>query len=231
MSKILDGLPGEGTMSPLVEDQLATKIQQHQNEEDKNTLVLHNMREGIRYAMGVSKNHLPEDEIMSTVYIALSKASKNFKPGGIRFFGYAKPYIRGEICLLWKQKDVVKNASRHESIEGKPPLRRVNYFSDQEQEVEKVDEKDHRLDEDFVLPDYKGIDLREKWEMVEPLMNKILNERENMVLQLFYIGGMSFHTIGQKLVPKMDRPAIQHIHLRALKKLRTALAKNKALLP
>jgi len=231
MSKILDGLPEEGSMTPLSEDYLATKIQQHQNEEDKNTLVLHNMREGIKYAMGVSKNHLPEDEIMSTVYLALSKASKNFKPGGIRFFGYAKPYIRGEVCLLWKQKDVVKNSSMHESLEGPPPLRRFTRHSAEEEQEETCTEKESRLDEDYVLPDYKGIDLREKWEMVEPLMNKILNERENMVLQLFYIGGMSFHTIGQKLVPKMDRPAIQHIHLRALKKLRTALAKNKALLP
>lgn len=229
MSRILDGLPEEGSMTPSDEAVLANEIQKHQKEEDKNLLVLANMREAVRYGMGLSKGRISEGEIFSIVYTALLKASKNFIPGGIRFFAYAKPYIRGDICLFWKRVDVVKNSYENQA-EEEPAIKRFVLISGAcETETDCYSWEDKRLVPDFVEPDFKGIDLREKWSIVEPVMETTLNEREQMILKLFYISGFTFENISQKLVPKISSAAVKYTHSRALRKLRSALLKNKTL--
>lgn len=217
-------------MTPAQESDLATRIQKHQREEDRNELVTHNLREAVCYGVGFSKGRLPEDEILSVCYLALSKAARNFKPGGIRFFAYAKPYVRGEICLLWKSRDVVRNASKHET--ELPPIKRV-IASEGDRDVEEmittVESEQACCLGNYCEPEFAAIDLRERWAVIEPLMRSALNERERMILELSYIGGFTFEQLRHKLVPVITRTAVQHTHTRAIRKLRAALSKNKTL--
>jgi RNA polymerase sigma factor (sigma-70 family) len=229
MSAILNGLPERGDMAPGQESDLATRIQKHQREEDRNELVTHNLREAVCYGVGFSKGRLPEDEILSVCYLALSKAARNFKPGGIRFFAYAKPYVRGEICLLWKSRDVVRNSSKHET-ELHPIKREIYTSGDREEELTLTyDDRSLEINGEPVEPEFAAIDLRERWAVVEPLMRSVLNERERMILELSYIGGFTFEQLRHKLVPVITRTAVQHTHTRAIRKLRSALSKNKTL--
>jgi RNA polymerase sigma factor (sigma-70 family) len=178
-----------------------------QREAAVEALVLGHLRDAFFYARKCAYSRIDDDELVSLCYSALTRAAERVKPNLARFFAYAKPYIRGAICRTWKSKDTVRGAWGAESLDV---------------DLENEDSKNEPSQEaEFAL-----IDLREKWELVKPLMSK-LSKREQMVLQLFYEGGFNFRQIGDML--GVTRSATQGTHTRALRKIRNALMRQRRL--
>lgn len=235
MSKLLDGLP-EHPLTTEEENVLAKIIQGNRaapmrlrKEDAINKLVLHNMRESIPYAMRCCRSGLEESEIFSLCYSALMKAVTNFKPNNIRFFAYSKVYVRGEISRTWKKRDVVKSASLHETSPEPDFIRRMVNEGDQKSERELVVRDIKPIEPDFVEPEFRLIDLKEKWRVVEPLLRRVLGDRERTILTLYYEAGFPFEEIGDLLVPNISRQRVQIIHNEAMVKLRGALIRDKKL--
>lgn len=203
--------------------------------EGQTDLVLHNMAEAFYYAKHISRSRLPDDELFSLSYTALTNAARNYKPErnkgfkGSRFFGYAKPYVRGEICRTWNRMKVVHNADTI-SLDG--VIIALDHGRDDWLSLEKDESVVGSLAPDNfdtykVEADFDGMHLRERWSMVEPLMRKVLTDQERMVLDLFYMGGFNFQQIGKLL--GISRSAIQSSHSRAIKKLRGHLFRERKL--
>lgn len=77
-----------------------------------NRLILGSFHEAIPYLYRVSNNRLPEDIVISLAYEALQKALKSYNPTfRLRFFGHAKPYLRGAVSSWWAFQDVVRGSS------------------------------------------------------------------------------------------------------------------------
>jgi RNA polymerase sigma factor (sigma-70 family) len=218
-SSVLRGLPTE-KLSPADEDSLARVG-------DLESLVLHNMREGFFYARHLSRGKLAEDEVFSAVYIALEHASRNYKPGtkpGIRFFAYAKPYVRGGLSRLWKSKDVVKNA-HHESLDV--PTIDTSARIDRDDDPATMDMDCKWETEEHADPEFALMHLRERLEAVRPAMKSVLSDHERLVIELTYFGHYNFEEIGEKL--GVSRSAVQNAHTRAMRKLRSTLSRKREL--
>lgn len=193
---------------------------------DTDALVVGHMREAFLYARRCCREQLDPDDIYSLCYKALAHAVKNFKPapGRPRFFGYAKVYVRGEICREWKRKDVVKNSSSHaetlqieagdddardhDSIHFKPAFKAG--FTDQQE------------------PDWSGIMTRDLIAKLEPIIKSKLTNQEQVVLAMHYSQDLNFSDIGK--LTGVSRSASQSTHASALKKLRCALLRKDRLL-
>lgn len=244
--KLLRGLPSE-RLNPEQEQLLARNLVRPDKEVSgnvkqaaRNLLVIHAMWESFFYARRCCRMKLPDDEIYSLSYDALCRAVSNFRPGKIRFFAYAKVYVRGAICKAWKQKDVVKNSSSHES------LMIEDVWSTLQHGEERVDMEDGRygfcastltdwqqkfrekkLFPDCEDPDFSTVHTHEIWSILEPFL-KGLSSREREVITMMYKQGLNLREIGDQL--KVRRQAIDITHQRALKKLRCVLSHKKGLL-
>lgn len=225
---LLNGIPKE-KLPVSDEDKLAREA----TEASLSKLVLHNIREAFLYARYVCRAKLTDEEVLSAVYLALSQAVQNYKPGtkaGIRFFAYAKPYVRGVIFREWKSRDVVKNG-KHESLDiycPRPP---------QWIPTERDDGGPGQYDEDLRYerdpaghcePDFATIAMHEKLDVLKPLIRTALSEHERMVIELAYFGNFNFEDIGRKL--GVTGAAVQNTHTRAIRKLRDAAAQKPQLL-
>ena len=212
ISHLLAGLPTE----PLTEDgeaALTSTIRKFKagakREEALEALILGNMRDAFFYSRRCAYGKLPDEEIFSICFAALSRAAVRFDPKQGRFFAYCKPYLRGSVCRAWKSKDAVRNGGRTESLDIVPG-----------------EEGEPMPEETSVDPEFDRIDLNEKWDLVRPLLGK-LSEAERRVLELHYNGGMNFREIGALL--GVTRSATQGTHMRALRKIRNALLRNRRL--
>jgi len=207
---LLRGLPTV-TLTAEVELDLARKG----DEDSRNDLALHNMREAFFYALACAKT-LPPDEVYSLCYKALSAAARNFEPGRTsRFFAFAKPYIRGEIYRTFKRlTHVVTKAETMEiPVEADDEdLASANFEAFQKATA--------------VAPDFESIQARDEWASIKPLLAE-LTERERMVLQLFYQSGFNFSQIGKLL--HVSREAIRVTHVHAIKKVRCQVARKPGL--
>jgi RNA polymerase sigma factor (sigma-70 family) len=225
-SIVLRGLPTK-KLTPEVEDILARSGKL----ED---LVLHNMREGFFYARHVSKGKMPEDEVFSAVYRALEHAARNYKPGtkeGIRFFAYAKCYVRGSLSKEWNSKNVVKHA-KHESLDVPSQTCRGQ---DNKDSWAREDEEQNRASSsnneakkwealEYAEPEFGLVHLHEQLEAIRPAMKSVLSDHERMVIELCYFGHYNFEEIGARL--GVSRSAVQNAHTRGLRKLRSILARK-----
>jgi len=163
------------------------------------------MREAVKYARKCCRGSLGDDELISICYPALLQAAENYKSRhGITFFAFSKQYVRGAISREWRRRDVVRNSSRYEDEESPiaPP-------------------KPHD-DLQPVQPDFESLDVKERWSLIWPVMQKRLNDVERMVLVLRYKAGFSYEEIGR--CRGVTRQAIQRTHACALKKLFRAVA-------
>lgn len=203
---LLRGLPTE-TLSSETEVSLARAG----DEDSRNELALHNMREAFFYALACART-LPPDEIYSLCYKALSAAARNFEPGRTsRFFAFAKPYIRGEIYRTFKRYKVVTKAETTEiPVESDEP-------DDQFEAFQKAT---------TVEPDFQTIMAHDEWASLKPLL-AALKEKERMVLQLFYQAGLNFRQIGDLL--NVSRSDIQATHANAIKKVRCQVSRKPGL--
>lgn len=212
--KILDNLPEVGLLTREGEDALTNDG----SDEALSELVLHHMREAWVYTRQVCRGKLPDDEIYSLCYVALSKSAKNFTTGRARFFAYSKPYLRGELSREWASKDVVKHASLHE--DELPPLVTHGF-------AKAGAEGACRPEISWVEPDFQSILAHERWAMVKPVIDKVLSDHEKMVLTLNYGSGFSFTTISELL--GTSRSAVGETHSRAIGKIRSELSQRHAL--
>lgn len=221
---LLRGLPTE-KLEMEREDALAAAG----SETDRETIVLHNMREAFFYARHVCHGKLPEDEIYSAVYGALAHAVRNYRPGtkvGVRFFAYAKPYIRGALCKEWKAKNVVKHAD-HETLSA--PEEQLNDTHDCAWEdrdgmsiLSKWETQENQE------PAFDEIHLREQLEVIRPILKSHLSEHERMIIELTYSGQHNFEELSKLL--GVTRSAVQNSHTRAIRKVRAALRRKQRLL-
>lgn len=215
---ILKGLPEIGTMSRHEENCIA-------GEPDSDTvLALHNMREAFIYAKKCCRGMLSDDDIFSCCYEALMKAAKNFKSNQIRFFAYAKPYVRGGVSSVWKSKDIVKRG-KNAGLQ----LEEYDYHSEDAEDADGltgtlINEKPRANLPPISDPEIESIQIREEYKLLEPLLQSVLTDKEQTVIALKYKSGLTFQKIGELL--DTSRPDIQVTHARALKKLRSA-AKQK----
>lgn len=196
---------------------------------DLASLVLHNMREGYYYARALCRGDIPEREVYSAVYRALEHASRNFNPknaAGLRFFAYAKVYVRGSLSKEWRARNVVKNA-KHESIEVPKETTWQPDTSTDDGHVTgdtehggtpKWETTEHQE------PEFAAIHFRERMEALKPILKSVLSEHERMIIELTYFADYNFEQIGRKL--GVSRSAIQNSHTRALNKLRVAVARK-----
>lgn len=208
-------------------------------EDSRNILVMHAMHEALAYAYRCCRGNLPQDDLFSLCYDSLQSAAKNFRPNIIRFFSYAKIYVRRGIAQMWRSKDVVRNASLHETgfePASKPrDCRSMGGERGEDDFMEQTDPQFHEdahLEETFVEagsvePEFERIHLAERMKMVQPIIDRKLNDKERMVLDLFYNGDLTFEQIGKLLGVCRERTRM--IHFQALKKIRCELMRQKTL--
>jgi len=247
--KILNGIPQDRLNTD--QEQLLARVIRgksttaNEKQAARNMLILHAMWEAFFYARRCCRLKLPDDEIYSLSYDALCKAVGNFRPGKIRFFAYAKVYVRGAICKEWKKKDVVKNSSSHESLMLEDDLySSVGHHPDVDADydsgagirtrgthpngVDHATFRSKKLLPDVAEPDFSSIRSREVWATLEPVLQTRLNPHEQKVIQMAYSEGLNFQEIGNKL--GVSRAAIHTTHDRAIKRLRCVLSHKKELL-
>ena len=158
-------------------------------------------------------NHLPDDEVVSAANEALIQAidRKQFdETRGYRFTSYLRPFIRGAISKLWREKSkYVQLPDGWENAERDGWKNTVGDVS----AVDTVTE--HPVEED----DFQAFILA----ALEAGKDQ-LTKREQLVLSLMYEKGMNGAQIGRQL--KMSRERIRQIHEDCLSKLRKALHKK-----
>lgn len=220
---LINGLP-ENKMTFKQEAKLS------KTEPGRQQLVMCNLREAFFYAKKVSYGRVADDETLSLCYTALRNAARNYCPrknhqfSGSRFFGYTKPYIRGEIFRFWKRAEVVKNGKCQALPDG---------LNLQEQDTPSPEEQDTPQPVIIANPAVHLIDPREeifdrmdrtdRWQAIAPLVMSALSDDEKMVIDLYYRGEFNFEQIGKLM--EISRSAIQSKHSRAIKKIREALLK------
>lgn len=226
--KLLESLPQDKLELPQ-EFALAEKIQKTKDEDTVNDLVLHTMKEGFLYAKRVCRSKIEDDELFSLCYIALKRNAKRFRPGGVRFFAFAKPGIRGALSRYWKTLDTVKNSSMHETGDvGKrfhPEYDREDLRHD-DSANDTIEESSPS--EPWEEADFRLIYFREDLAIINDIIAKKLSEQERMILDLVYKSGFTFPTIGK--LTNTTRSAAQLTHAKALRKIRCELMRTKKLL-
>jgi RNA polymerase sigma factor (sigma-70 family) len=197
---------------------------------DYEKLILHNLRDAVLYAGRCCRGNIEPGELLSLCYAALSKSAPRFRPGGIPFLAYSKADIRGETSRHWKSLDCVHNSYRHRS-EDEPVIKRTLLTSGCQEAEEITFEWEGRdeIEDSYTEPEFDAIALRERWELVRPIIAKALNERERTVLQLTYEAGFTYEQIAKLVVPRVVREAIRMTHDRALRKIRNVLLRRKQL--
>jgi len=175
-----------------------------------NKLALHSLSEAVAYAKQCARSlHLEEPEIVSLCWIALRNAAARYshrRSRGIRFFAFAKQWIRGQISLELKQKQVVRNGQQ------------VALESEEYQHsIPKKCQQDWAVSE----PDNDVSEFKELFARIKPVIFSKLNDFEIAILILRYQSGFSFTEIGERM--GVSRQSVQKKHVSAITKLRKAL--------
>lgn len=169
-------------------------------------LILHTLVQAIKY-MGNARRCNPVNislaEKLSLCYAALSKSVRTFKPGMKSFLAYSKPFLRGEMCKHWRDKNVVRDSYRHEKPADenfpKPIIEAAS--SD---------------------PAWEEIHYKELWAQVEPVIRKALTPTEIKVLEFRYKFSFTLEATGEEIGKSRER--VRQIEAKALQKLRAALS-------
>lgn len=207
MSNILSGIPEEA-LSKAEEAQCVASG-------DLAGLIEHTLREAFRYAKGCFQSKaLSDGEILAAAYDGLLAASKNFDPARIRFFAYAKPYVRGALCKVRKSHEVVKKGGVVE------PLPDYDAEIDDEQ-VELPSAPPKRDLPPHELPDFDAVFLREEWARLAPIFKRVLDARERMIIELHFLGGLNLREIADLL--GVSRSDVQHAKQEGFKRVRNRL--------
>jgi len=170
-------------------------------------LALAFMSEAVIYCRHCSRGGLSETELVSMCWIALRQAAKNYrlrKSNGIGFFGFAKQYLRGQICKEFKRLEVVRRGG----------------------ELVEMEEEIPALVPTSCDPDFRGLEAKELSRGMQPAILRTLNEMEREIIRLRYEFDLSFREIGERLGYR--RQHIQTLHKESLLKLRGALESSRS---
>lgn len=156
-------------------------------------------------AWGSKNSKFSREHLMSTCFLALSRAVRKFDPKhprAVKFQSFCKPYIRGELRREWKRFRVVKHSEVISLDDAQEPCGRPI--------------------EANVVPtiDFEAIDARE----MKPLLTKclkVLTPYERQVLRMRFFDNLRFPEIGDKM--GFCRQAIHLTYTRALRKIRQYL--------
>src|ERR1017187_3018830 len=88
------------------------------NEAAVTFLVLANMREALLYTGKVCEGKLEEGIRVSLCCQEMCMSARRFKPGGIRFFAFAKAGLRGRMKSYWESLRVVRNSEPTVSLDN-----------------------------------------------------------------------------------------------------------------
>lgn len=202
-----EGLP-DGL--PLSEERELLR-QDRTQEEVRNKLLLHSLKDGLKYAATCCEGKIGYDELLSLVTIAVLQAIKNYDlshTADLTLIQFAKSYIRGEVKRYWKNLNIVNYGDKIPADTSTETLDSIR-----ETEIE-----------DF---DWTGINVRERWGWVQPHYDK-LTETERRVLILIFESRFSLSDIGRMF--DCTRENIRTTKLRALMKIRNGLYREKKLL-
>lgn len=190
-------------------------------QDSKEKLILANVRESFFYARGCYQSRGMEDgEILSCCYDGLLSASKNFKPGGLRFFSFSKAHVRGALIKACRDRNIVWKG------------REVGPLPDTEEDEDEYDvnldrstirKSDH--DHPCELLDFNEIYIREEFAQIAPLLRKVLNDRQRMILELHFQGGLNLREIASMI--GYSRAYVHIAKQTALKKIRNRLIDRK----
>lgn len=178
--------------------------QDRENPEVRNKLLLHALRDSLKYAATCCEGKIPYDELMSLCTNALIQAIRNYDlqhESGLTLIQFSKPYIRGEIRRYWKRLNVVNYGTKLPADTSTEQLENVPQF-------------------DYQDPDFEGIHMRERWEWVKPHFDK-LSETERRVLVLLFESRFTLAEVGRML--DCTRENIRTTKNRALMKIRKGL--------
>ncbi len=190
-------------LADLPDEKLSRKDEDRLLKKNPQQALLNNMRESFLYGKKCCRDVISDPEIFSLCWEALNKAVRNYKPGGLKFFSYAKIYVRSEMFKVCKS-----HGNHDESLDELNDLI--------------IDQDDGVIPETATVPaNFELIDLREKWDLVKPVIDEILSEQERMIVSLRYRTGWNFQKIGQLL--RISRSAVQQTHANAIIKIKAAL--------
>ena len=188
-------------------------------DKDHEALTMHSLRESFFYAKGCYQSQsLSDGEILSACYDGLSKAAKRFRPNRIRFFGYAKADVRGSLYRAVREKVVLNKAGEMEELPAETG--------------DDDDDKNVELPCSIKFapvcstqPEFDAIYVREEWAKLAPLLRSVLNDKERMILELNFQGGLNLQQIADML--QASRANVHHCKQTALKKIRNRLIDKK----
>lgn len=193
------------------EDEQGLLVEPKSNLEARDTLLLHAMRDALKYSAAVSEGKIDPAELMSLCTTALMGAIANYDVGHkshLSLIQFAKPFIRGEVRRYWKRLNIVNYGAHLPEDTSTEQLENI-------QQIETVD------------PDFDTIHAHERWQWVEPHLKK-LSETELRVLCLIYESRFTLADIGRML--QCTRENVRITKNRALRKIRKGLYRNRKLL-
>lgn len=224
----LKELPGDAKPLPLeFEQKLARTIlgrsTRRLRENAIAMLVHYSMREAFLYAGKCSKGRLTPNMLTSLSYLGLCKAAKNFKPGQLRFFGYAKIYVRSEVFRHFREISVVRNVPNERITEFGPIGWTVAYGGRPQTDNGEPatgrlkDGGDQRGGEKTAEFGFDEIHSAEVWSALLPRLRELLTPKEYIVITRHYIDELNFREIADEMGD--SRSWAQALHVRALKKI------------
>lgn len=231
MVKLIDQFPKE-KLSPQEEARLLKA--------DPTALVMHSMRDALLYTQRVCRDRIPEDARVSICYQKLTSCANRFRPGGIRFFAFAKAGLRGAMTDYWETRNTVRNATEIIStdyLDGWAPERGYSHVpvrlrSRPEKLLGKDDERPRAQREVYTNeiehPNFDAICARDRWAQIEKIVSPSLNSRQKMVLTLVYVSGLNYPEIGKLL--GFTRSLVHAVHRDTMKQIRDILAADGRLL-
>ena len=220
----LDQFPAE-RLSREAEADLAAQIKQG-SEPAATVLVMANMREALLYTGKVCDGKLDEGVRVSLCYQEMCMSARRFKPGGIRFFAFAKAGLRGRMKSHWESLRVVRNAAPAVSLDH------LDHAQSRPVLPSPDDDKEHSDREavtgEVTEPETNQIIARDQWAVIRKRYNKSLPEQQWMVLSLIYLSGFNLPQVGKLL--HLSKARIHAVHWKAIKKLRVLISQNPRLL-
>jgi RNA polymerase sigma factor (sigma-70 family) len=214
------------TSAPLTESEEQALVRRLPDEAAREELVLRTMPSGIRYTSKICRGSKPEEELVSLVYSALTKAVRNLHPEKGRFMPYAKIYLRSAVFYSWKDSRTIRNVENKDMLD----------FEAYQKLKEKKDRRSNELDipeeldtaghpaEEF---DFDSMHIRETFGRAAEAMKRLLTDHEKVVIQLRFTLDYSFEQIAKFL--EITRSAAQSSCERALRKLRAEMGSSDTL--
>lgn len=206
------------------------------------TLVLETMYEAFLYATECSKGQEGESEIFSACYAALKKAAGRFDAKfNVRFFPFAKAFVRGELKLERRRLRVVRPIKNKGKIDHTEYVTLPHYRVKDAMSPDSLD-ANHLHEDKSCQQDYKPrvgfeqereadtlqADRNQLWEEFSALVKPLLTKRAFEVVKLHIVDDLGWQEIADRL--GYTREAHRALFEKTMRKLRCSPKVVRALL-